>query len=215
MKLYCRNSGISFDVQYGGFIKEASYVHPIFHMPVSQLLKQRGAWFTGRIENEMDKRLLFLSLLNSSELIEFSHPAEPSAKTVAVNMPRLFDLVDWMVRLRSPFIVLPSYRVSGDNRSLDNIRYWLDSWQAERIRFEDGYRKWDKDKIQADRENALERSIKNPTKRSEQYARLLSRWAFDASDAPINKRELWTSIFLLRTPAIYSYNTNLIQAHLK
>jgi hypothetical protein len=210
MKLYCQYSGINFSTEYGNYLGEHTYVHPIFTVPSSVLLKQRGSWFAGRIESEVDRKLLFLALLNSTEQVEFHYPASPADKTIQSNFPRLFEMADWILRLKTPSLVLPRFRVTKETATLDNVRYWLECWQQERTQFEEGYRNYEEDKKNLERERILERNIKNPTKRAEQYAGLLATWALSASGAPESKRKYWRELFLLKEPALYSANPDHI-----
>jgi hypothetical protein len=210
MRLYCQYSGVNFTTELANYLPEHTYVHPIFTVPSTILLKQRGNWFAGRIESEVDRKLLFLALLNSTEQVEFHYPAAPSDKVVQSNFPRLFEMADWILRLKTPSLVLPRFRITKETAVLDNVRYWLECWQQERTQFEEGYRNYEEDKKNLERERILERNIKNPTKRAEQYAGLLATWALSASGAPESKRKYWRELFLLKEPALYSANPDHI-----
>ena len=211
MKHYCPISGINWESQHGNFMQEMLHPHPIFAASPTKLLQQRTNWFAGRIENELDRRLLFLALLNSTEQVEFDHPASPSDKVVQTNFPALFKHTEWILRLKVPSLTLPRFRVSKESCDLANVRHWMECWQMEREAFEAGYKRHEDDKKQAERERILERNIKSPSKRAEEYAGLLATWALQAAGAPEEMRRYWRELFLLKAPQLYSANPDHVQ----
>lgn len=204
MKVTCQYSGEIYTLPDFGDLK-LSYVHPIFTAETKFLLSRTGDWANGRL-NERERKLLFLSLLHTTELVAFKAPAAPADPIVQSNMEGLIRLVSWVDALKNPAVVLPSFVITHETRQLPNIRYWLAAWWEARKDFEDGYKRSSADTKQLAREKALERLIKTSTKRTEDYMGLLSTWAMEASNAPISIRAYWKQILTSRSTSIYNIN---------
>lgn len=205
MKVYCQYSGIEYDVTgFGG--TKLTYVHPIFAADPQWLLSRLGSWAAQKFTPE-ESKLLFLSLLHSTDLVEFRATAHPENSTVQLNMESLAKIVAWMIGVSRRELVLPKFVVQQDNRRLQNVRYWIENWWEARKNYEDGYAKYLLDRKLADKEQALERLIRNSQRTSEDYAGLLATWALQASDAPKGIGEYWRELFLLKGLKVYNART--------
>jgi hypothetical protein len=202
MKVHCQYSGIVYDITGFGST-QLTYVHPIFAAEPRWLLSRMGAWAAQKFTEE-ESKLLFLALLHSTELIEFRHAAQPENSTVQMNMETLSRFVGWMCGLSRPSMVLPKFVIQRDNRSLNNVRYWIQLWQDARTAFESGYTTQHDARKLRDKEAALERLIRNAGKSVEDYAGLLATWAFQATSVPKALQDYWRSLFCLKGVAVYN-----------
>jgi len=205
MKVYCQYSGVEFEVSYFANIK-LTYAHPIFTASPKLLLSRVGDWAAGKL-NESERRLLFLSLLNTTELIEWRSVALPSDSIVQNNMEALAKLVGWLIGLQNPSVIFSKIVIQPENRYLENCKYWIQAWQQEKKDFDEGYRDSSLASKQMRREEALERLIKNHSLKTEDYARILAVWTWEACNVPSALREYYTQIFTTKNLKIYEIKT--------
>lgn len=205
MKVTCKYSGIEFNVDNFANMRMV-HVHPLFYCAPKQLLSRAGDWAAQKL-NEKERRLLFLSLLYTTELVEFRVTATPADSIVQSNMESLIKFIGWQSGISSPQLALPRFVVSPETRTLANAKYWLETWWQARKDFEDGYRAFSDLAKLRNREVALERLIKNHQKKTEDYSGILAAWAMDASNVPVSLREYWISLFKLKGLNIYQAKT--------
>lgn len=205
MRVYCRYSGIEFQVENFGSSKIEG-IHPAFYAKQSFLLSRTTDWAAARL-NEKERRILFLSLLHSTDLVEFRVTAAPNDSTVQLNMESLIRFIGWQSAVMSPRLVLPRFVISPETKTLPNVKHWLATWWDAKNEFEDGYMTQSQLAKLRNREVALERLIKNAAKTTEDYASLLAAWALEATNAPLALREYWTELFRLKSIAIYNART--------
>lgn len=205
MKVLCKYSGIEFNVDNFANMR-IQHIHPLFSCAPKQLLSRAGDWAAQKL-NEKERRLLFLSLLYTTELVEFRVTAAPADSVVQSNMESLIKFIGWQSGISSPQLALPRFVVSAETRTLANAKYWLEIWWQARKDFEDGYRAFSDLAKLRNREVALERLIKNHQKKTEDYSGILAAWAMDASNVPVALREYWISLFKLKGLNIYQAKT--------
>lgn len=205
MKIFCQYSGAEFDITGFGSTR-LTYVHPIFSADTKWLLSRMGSWAAQKYTPE-ESRLLFLALLHGTELVEFRATAHPENNIVQLNMEPLARILAWMDGISRKDLVLPKFVIQHDNRKLQNVRYWIETWYGARKDYEDGYSKYLLDKKLADKEQALERLIRNSQKTAEDYSGLLATWALQASSAPKGISEYWRELFMLKGLKLYSART--------
>lgn len=202
MRVYCQYSGVEFDITgFGG--TKLTYVHPIFTAEPKWLLSRMGHWAAQKFTPE-ESKLLFLALLHATELVEFKATAHPDNNTVQMNMEPLARIMSWMIGINRVHLVMPKFVVQPDNRKLTNVRYWIENWYDARKQFEDGYSKYLLGRKLADKEQALERLIKNSQRTTEDYAGLLATWALQASSAPKGLYDYWRELFCLKGLKVYA-----------
>lgn len=201
MKVYCARSGVTFTVDHFGNTSLEG-VHPIFYAPVKVLLSRTTDWAAGKLA-PMERKLLFLALFNSTDLVEFRATAQPSEATVQLNMEALIRFVGWHNVLSNPAIAFPRFVISHDTKDLSNCKHWLQSWYDAKKDFEDGYKSYGTATKLRNREVALERMIKNAQKTTSDYSKLLAIWAFEAAAVPEVLHEYWLELFCLKGLAVY------------
>lgn len=205
MRVYCKFSAIEFDVTNFANSKIEA-VHPAFYAKQSFLLSRTGDWAAHKL-NESERRILFLALLHSTDLVEFRCPATPSDSAVQLNMESLIRFIGWQSAISSPRLVLPRFAISNETRTLPNIRHWLEAWWSAKEEFETGYITTSQLAKLRNREAALEKLIKNATKTVDDYSGLLAAWAMEATGVPQGLREYWTELFRLKNIDIYNAHT--------
>lgn len=192
-KILCSKSGIQFQCEHFPISFTQNEVHhPIFSASLKQLWKYYPKWQAGEL-NPIDSYLLFLSLLNSTDLVEFRTSAIRHEKTdsiIAANMESLYRTLGHVASIRNPRFILPRFVISSDTRKLGNVKHWLEIWSDQYEDFISGMKQQEiKSKLQQ-REAALERLIKNPAIKPEKYAHLLANWASIAGEFPLSETTL-------------------------
>ena len=194
MKILCAYSSIEFSCDhFPGYLSSRESHHPIFSVPQKKLLSYLGKWSRGHLTST-DSYLLFLSLLKSTDLVEFRVPAirtETTDSIVALNMEQLAKTVSKINSVINPAVAFPRYVISPDTRTLDNIHYWIENWESAYQDFKDGYRSAHESQKLIARESALERLIKNPHRPISTYSAQLADWSAVAGSFPV---------FTLRSP---------------
>ena len=186
-KILCAYSGIEFTCEHFPITLHAreSY-HPIFNVPQKKLLSYLGKW-AGNELTPTDSYLLFLSLLNSSELVDFRVPASHNPFTpsiVAQNMEYLSRTLCKLNTVYHPGVVFPRFAITPETKFLSNVHAWIEVWDKAYQDFQDGYRSAHDSAKLIQREHALERLIKNPYKSPGQIAPQLAEWAATAGSFP-------------------------------
>lgn len=187
MKILCGLSGIEFNCDhFPAYLHARESHHPIFNIPQRKLLSFIPKWAAGEL-TPTDNYLLFLSLLHSSDLVDFRVPAIKTPFTDSIVAQNMEHLVKTLIKLNTvtnPAVIFPRYVITPETKTLSNVRYWIQNWQNAYQEFLDGYRTaHNNDKI-IRREHALERMIKNPHKPISSYASQIADWAAIAGEFP-------------------------------
>jgi len=186
MKVLCSISSVEFSCDYfPGSLYSREISHPVFFLPQKKLLSYLGKW-AGNELTETDSYLLFLALLNSSELIDFRTPVFRNEKTpaiIAANMEHLAKSLCQINTVSTPSFNFPRFAVTPGNNYLTNVHHWIEAWDEAFKNFKDGYRSAHENQKLIRRELALERLIKNPHKKSS-YGTALAEWASQAGSFP-------------------------------
>ncbi len=191
MKVLCSYSSIEFTCEFfPGYIssKDSEYPvsHPIFQLPQKKLLSFLGKWANGGL-TETDSYLLFLSLLRSSDLVEFRVPAVRTLKTPTIIAQSIESLTRALIHMNtvpSVSTYFPHYVISTDTRTLENVQVWIDNWEEAYKDWKSGYRDAGESAKLRIREASLQRLIKNPHKPVSAYAAQISEWASIAGTFP-------------------------------
>lgn len=191
MQILCAYSSISFHVEhFPGVLSSREACHPVFYVPQKKLLANLGKWASGGLTST-DSYLLFLSLLKSTDLVDFRVPAIRTERTDSIIAQNIEPLARTVIKLNTvsnPAVCFPHYVISPDTKNLDNVRYWIENWRDSyqdfidgKIRDIEGREEWRKLQF---REAALERLIKNPHRPVVSYAGQIADWAALAGAFP-------------------------------
>lgn len=187
MKILCSLSGLDFTCDHfpGTFFSKETY-HPIFNLSQHRLLSYAGKWGAGEL-TPTDSYLLFIALLKSTDRVDFRVAVRRSEQTnsiVAQNMEHLMKITTKMNTIANPAVLFPKYVVSPDTCNLATVRYWLDNWYSCYSDFQAGRVKdWDDRKL-IQRENALDRLLKDHHKSIKDKAGQIAEWASIAAEFP-------------------------------
>lgn len=223
MKILCSLSGLEFNCEFfpGTFHSRETY-HPIFNIPQKRLLSYMGKWGAGEL-TPTDSYLLFLSVLHSSDLVDFRVPVFRTPQTdsiIAQNMEGLFKTVIKLNSVTNPSVIFPHYAITSETRYLTNVRYWIENWRDSYQDYLSGAEKYSAHESAKliQRERALERLIKNPHKKISEYASQLAEWAAAAGNFPefltkspwsnddIPCREYWKQIIVRCSKVEFLYS---------
>lgn len=202
MKVFCRISGFELYSSHH-FKNEPTLVdlHPIFRVPVRNLLAKSKRYGQGNYSTE-EKKLLFLALLHATEVVEWEVPASPSPQIVDTNLEAAFKFLDWysIVSGESFAIKLPKYRVTPANSDMRNIEVYFSTVYELRKEWMAPSRNKILSDLLARREDVLYKIIHSPhAKKTDKYISTLASWAMGAAGVkgPDKIRE-WTELFKLK-----------------
>lgn len=220
----CAYSGLTFKCEHFPMrLSNFEASHPIFLLPQHKLLSYTSRWSAGEL-TKIDSYLLFLALLNSTSLLEWrtsvAYRAGITDSIVASNMESLLRIIGKVNLIHHPRFALPSFAITKETHTLDNVAYWITAWHDAFIEFMRGYKEQTEQERIIRREYALERMIKSTQlKNAKSYAIALANWAelvgqfptFTLSH-PINKNpvqlnDYWKEIIIacIREEKIFQY----------
>lgn len=189
-KLTCSKSGIVFHCEHMPIaFGTTSYTHPLFHVPQKKLLSLAGNWAARKL-SPIESYLLYLSLLDSTNLVQWRSPAQYLSITDSIvesNMESLIQIIGKINLINHPHFTLPSFAISVDTANLSNSYHWIQSWITNYSDWYESYK--DSRKLEtlreklSNREEALQRLIKTSTPVS-RYASILADWAAVAGQFP-------------------------------
>lgn len=188
MKILCAYSGLEYQVEHiPTYLQGTGEIHPVFAIPQKKLFSLLPKWAAHEL-TDTDSYLLFLSFLNSTELVRWNCAAkrtEDTTRIVQGNMQALADMVGKINAIQHPSFALPTFAITAETRTLGNIRYWIQIWQEQYAAFLTGLKDEELRSKLNRREGALERLIKNPSIAPVKYARMLADWAAEAGQFPL------------------------------
>lgn len=176
--------------------------HPIFYADQRKLLGYARKWSANEL-TPIDKYLLFVALLKSTDLIYFRTPCiyeearievdesdhfvlkSGSGKLVAQNMEKLLYTVSRINSVMNPRVRFPEVVITAQTASLYNVKHWIDNWNQVYEDYKSGVSKQEKFAEQSIREQALHKMIKSPHRRIESYASDLAEWVSEAAEFPL------------------------------
>lgn len=130
-QILCNKSGILFDCQFLPFsLSGGELSHPFFSIPQKSLLNLTRSWASGQLSIEQSY-LLYLSLLDSTDLIEWSSQTEFTSRTPAIlssNMESLIHCIGKINLITHPSFKLPRFHITRDTRTLANSHHWIEIW---------------------------------------------------------------------------------------
>lgn len=209
MRITCAYSGLKLQIShFPAALDNREAIHPIFYIPQKKLLNYVFKWSQAEL-TPTDSYLLFLALLNSTELINWATPAKITPRTdsiVANNMESLARIISYTNVISHPAFHMPGIVIDSGTNDLSNANMWIRDWQECYHEFASGYiREKEQEKIK-NREQILQNFIKSANKPIQHYARILAEWAAEACDFPksptlvngvsVPLSEFWKSIIV-------------------
>lgn len=230
-RIVCKYSGVVFNCEHMPLgLTQNEYHHPLFSVPQKRLLPLVKEWSANRL-SPTESYLLYLSLLHSTDLIIWRHPARFTEKTIAIisnNMEHLVQIVGKINVIKHPSFVLPKMAMTYDTGDLGTSFYWIQNWLANYREFMEDFidaRRREEIKVKVERrEHSLERLIKDANANPKQVADNLAHWARLAGDFPdydvkhpltgktVPIGELWEDVIIacVNEDAIWKYSVGVI-----
>lgn len=226
----CAYSGITFKCDHFPVtFSHSECAHPVFLLEQHKLLAYTSKWSAGNL-TATDSYLLFLALMNSTSLIEWRHSAiyrnSITDALVASNMEALIRIIGKVNLIHHPRFALPSFAVTKDTCTLDNVHYWIAAWHDSFIDFMKGYKEQTEQEKIIRREYALERMLKSTQiNNAIKYSKALAEWAELAGNFPqfimmhpltknpIQLNTYWKEIIIacVREEKIFQYPTSDVE----
>lgn len=187
MKVLCAYSGVEFQVEHFPFyLSSPTTIHPVFDIPQKKLFSLLRKWSEGEM-TQVDSYLYTLALLNSSELIHWYTSAKRTPFTPAIIAQNVENLCRALLKLHTvpnPETVFPSFAITQETSSLQNLKEWISDWEQAYKDFKDGYRSAHDSRKLLNKEAALQRLIKSPHAPVHKIASQIASWAAQAGSFP-------------------------------
>lgn len=164
-------------------------VHPIFRAKKELILHPDTVHKFRRAAIWPEKKLYFLAVLNTLELIEFKVPANPSPYTMETNFLQAVHLAGWIDYARHEVkkdVAFPRYTVSieNDTQTMQNIQVWLEELQEIRNYFLKQQQDLDARKRFNDKAAQIEKEFRIAHIFGQAFTPDLAKWALEVSDCP-------------------------------
>lgn len=212
MQILCRFSALTLS-RYEHFKGlHIADVHPIFEVKSKILWKIARSFLDERTTKE-ERRLIFLAIANSTGLMRFQVPAEPSDTTILNCFHQLQAIAGWIEHLQAPGVRFPAYVVRTENRNLHNFKDWLKALEEVKKAFYEGQATQEHKHRMTLLEDKLTRLILSQvTQGSRGITNLMATWALDASEAPRECKPTWMKILNTPRDRIYTISSTDIKS---
>lgn len=235
MKVFCRYSGVEFEVQGTFKHLHSTNFHPIFTLPLKELLTLSTDWFDGKTSKE-ENYLLFLALLRNTDLIDWKVPVHNmSYSTVQKYMEAMLKTATWVDAIgskhvnRKHYIVdpitevlielpLPRWIINHTTNNLENVGVWLETWNNTKYEWMEHSKQRELRNSIVAREQLLLKQIQLHFDNTENYSNRLANWAMDAANVPMEWRAAWTRLFNLKGLSVYAekpFNLDRLLEHME
>lgn len=206
MQIYCKYSGVAFSTDQFPAIKNFTghACHPLFYAPQATLISLTEPWLLGEFDAR-ESRLLFLSLLNSTGMVEFNTIARPSDGIIETNMEPLLRLINWHSRVSRAQFILPRFSITPYNADLTEIYHWIESWNDIKEEWKTAYRASRLRAALEEQEEVLHKLINSHTRSIQSYSSRLAEWAITATRSvnptanEIDQENRWRELFSLKS----------------
>lgn len=187
MQVKCAYSGITFTCEhFPAAVSSKELVHPVFYLRPAKLISLSTMWAEGKL-TEIDSYLLFLALLESTELVQFRSSVlrtPNSDAIVSLNMEKLVSLTTRILHIPNKKTVLPSFALSHGANDLTNVAGWLGAWEEAIHEYAQGYLDASARNKLLSLESILQRRIRDSSSEPRSYSQLLANWAEIAASFP-------------------------------
>lgn len=208
MKVTCRYSGVTYEVQNFGNTYLPQSSHPLMgnDITLTTLENLFKIWHIGKL-NKNEARILFVAYMKYSEFFIFRTIANPSPAIVEINMEPLRNLCNFKDVITNPKGLFPQYVIetySSNCKSIggfletcnDRITSWRDNFKNDRLRQK-------LDNI----EEKLSKSLKSVYANPDIMLSRLAHWTMVAADVPKELWEHWMPIFKTKGLDIFKLHT--------
>src|SRR6185503_13528346 len=185
MKTICKKSGIPIfksDLLLGMDLEDE---HPIFRAKRSIIFDKNMIFRFMRAENPLEKRLIYLAVLNATYLVDFQVSACPQLITLEATFHRLMPLAQWIAFAEYKFakiVGFPQYVIRADNADLSNIRSWLDAIEDIRVKINRNEITRDKNAEFMQKEMEIRKELGEANFFGKAFTPKLAKWALDVCE---------------------------------
>jgi hypothetical protein len=216
VKVTCAVSGLTLDIaglEGIAVSSNAGYYHPIFTLDSKTLYKLYYQHSRNKL-TPTDSYLLFLAFLQQTNQITWQAPAtckpnEPrTIKLVQNNLAQLISVSEKSAIIKHPSFKQPSFIVSYDNGTLDQVTNWIEAWQENIIKFNVTRATYsqqrDLARIEATLNDALGQGVP-----LEELPAIVGSWAAQAAEFPVDKDEQYQRVIRSCFNSSKMFNTPL------
>ena len=143
-----------------------------------------------------EKRLVFLTVLTSTGLLQCQVPPQPQDAVIDSLFPRLLLITNWIANIHLPNYELPIYKVTPETVAMGNLKYWIESLFQLKEQFYQERRQVEAVATLKRQEETLELLLRRADIMHQPYtpatAKMLATWALEISKAPSNMHTTWT-----------------------
>ncbi len=162
-------------------------LHPIFKAKKSIILNPNMIFRFQDAKSWREKRLYFLAVINSTDLINWNHFGEPESHTIEFCFHQAVSLASWIDYARHKIadkVAFPRYVVDKENQQMRNIPIWLNTIQDIRNIFLKDYNDELLKKDLNDRAQAIEKEFRKATITGFAFTAPLAKWALETAGCP-------------------------------
>ena len=193
--------------------KKIQLPHPIFSLPTNSLLSRAKDLHALSF---LEQKLILLALLNRTEHVRFTCPANPDKKTIFRFIAPAMGNVVWMNATTSfSLLPYPTFVVNSETADLRSLGSWLLTCQELRAEYQHGVlRRQDHTNLLL-REEALYKLINSPYRETSSYSKRLASWCMtviaDPEDDTPELTAFRMSMFTMNAEELGKFNPD----HLK
>ena len=180
---------------------DLSKVHPIFQAKKKLILTPDVIFKFQKAQSWQEKKLYYLAVLNTTELVDFKIPADPFPYIMETTFFDVCTLATWIDYARYGIkerISFPRYLVKEDTKNLANIFSWLSAIHNIRKLYQAKDRE-NSEKLELSKQSAkIEQEFKWARITGQAFTKHLARWALELADTPPGVFQPWLDI--LQTP---------------
>lgn len=208
MKVTCRYSGVTYEVQNFGNTYLPQSSHPLMgnETKLDTLNAIYKIWHIGQLTKE-ESRILFVAYMKYSEFFIFRTTANPSPAIVEINMEPLHKLCNFRDVISNPRLNFPTFPIEAEGRNCSNIGALLEICNSRiadwRNNFKNARLREKLDNI----EEKLAKDLKSVYNDPERAMTRLAHWTMIAAEVPKPLWEHWMPIFKTKGLDIFKLHT--------
>lgn len=182
MKVICRYSGLPLYKTPYLIGMNLADTHPIFRAKKKLILNPQMVHNFAKSESFEEKKLIFLAVLNATDLVEFRVPADPSLQTVETCFYKLMHTAGWLAYAEYTYkqvVGFPQFVVSEETKDLKSLSNWIS--RVEEIKEQALKKDIDRDRAASlvQREQEIRKEIGEATMLHRAFTPGLARWALE------------------------------------
>lgn len=160
-------------------------LHPIFRAKRKIILSPEFIHKFVKATAFEEKKLIFLAVLNVTELVDFKVPAMPSLQVVERNFFKLHPLAEWLDHATYAYknaVGFPNFVINHETQDLSSLSAWIES--LEDIKTQLIKKDIDRDRAAwlSQKEDEIRKELGEATSLHRAFTPNLARWALDFAE---------------------------------